>query len=186
MSSDNPGAMPVFLSIGKVISFHPATHLKLAEPFWLLMGWLHLVSLSLLEAHLLWRLLNWQHQGENKIFWRLLHVCIWVCGCADLGSVPLYRGLKSIEELWRILGSLHTASNLISAWSSIFWPLTLPHSFFCSLNTLCTWFRCASTEQFPVMGMPFWKYVPYFQCKTQLHCQSLQETIFTYYFVLLI
>lgn len=145
MSSDNLGAMPVFLSISKVVSFHPATRLKLAEPSWLLMGWLHLVSISFLEAHLLWRLLNYDCTRVRTKYFGDFCMSVWVCGCADLGSVLLYRGLKSTEELRRTLGSLHTASNLISAWASIFWPLALPHSFFCSLNTLCTWLLRTST-----------------------------------------
>lgn len=136
MSSDNPGAMPAFLSIGKVISFHPATHLNLAEPSWLSTGRLHLVSLSFLEACLLWRLLNYDCTRVRTKYFGDFCMAAWVCGCVDFGCAQLYRGLKSTEEFggqWdpsTLFWSLQGASNLVSAWSSIFWPFTLPHSFF--------------------------------------------------------
>lgn len=146
MSSDNPGAMPVFLSIGKAISFHPATHLKLAEPSWLPTGWLHLVSPSFLEAHLLWRLLNYDCTRVRTKYFGDFCMSAWVCGCADFGSVQLYRGLKSIEELWRTVGSLHTVlQNLFLPDLPCYDLLLSLTYFFCSLNTFCIWLLHAST-----------------------------------------
>ena len=140
MSSDNPGAMPAFLSIGKVISFHPATHLNLAEPSWLSTGRLHLVSLSFLEACLLRRLLNYDCSRVRTKYFGDFCMAAWVCGCVDFGCAQLYRGLKSTEEFggqWdpsTLSWSLQGASNHVSAWSSIFWPLTLPSFIFSVLE----------------------------------------------------
>lgn len=106
MSSYNPGAMPTFLSTCKVINIPPSnTHLNLAELSWLPTCWLHLVSLSFLEAHVLHRLLNC---GCTRVrTWRPF-ACLQHSVDLRTGSAPLCRGLKSIGGLPMTFKSLPT------------------------------------------------------------------------------
>lgn len=178
MSSYNPGAMPTFLSTCKVINIPPSnTHLNLAELSWLPTCWLHLVSLSFLEAHVLHRLLNC---GCTRVrTWRPF-ACLQHSVDLRTGSAPLCRGLKSIGGLPMTFKSLHTVVQ------TSFLP-DLPHSdlllslahFICSLNIPCICLLQASCFSL-LTGMPLCfctiLSMHYPSCKTQSQCQSLQET----------